>query len=54
MDLFLCWLLGPALLLLVALGLSFGVELISGVRASWTLRPAIGLAYGGSAMGLSW
>ena len=44
MDLFLCWLLGPALLLLVALGLSFGVELISGVRASWTLRPAIGLA----------
>jgi hypothetical protein len=44
MNLLLCWLIGPALFLLVAIGLSFGVELISGARVSWLLRPAVGLA----------
>jgi hypothetical protein len=43
-DLFLCWFVGPALLLAVALGLSFGLELISGTRVPWTVRPALGLA----------
>ncbi len=44
MDLLLCWLVGPVLLLLVAVGLSFVVELISGARLPWCLRPALGLA----------
>jgi hypothetical protein len=43
-DLFLCWLVGPVVLLAVALGLSFGVELISGARVPWGIRPALGLA----------
>ena len=44
MDLLLCWLIGPAASLLVALGLSFGVELTSGARVPWCVRPALGLA----------
>ena len=44
MDLLVCWLVGPAAAVLVAVGLSFGVELISGVRLPWTIRPALGLA----------
>ena len=44
MDLFLCWLLGPLILILVALGLSFGLELITGARFSWLVRPGLGLA----------
>jgi hypothetical protein len=43
-DLLLCWLVGPAALVAVALGLSFGLELTSGVRLPWTVRPAAGLA----------
>ncbi len=44
MDLFLCWLLGPLILILAAVGLSFGLELITGVRFSWLVRPGLGLA----------
>ncbi len=44
MDLLLCWLVGPAVLVAVAVGLSFGLELISGARLPWTVRPAAGLA----------
>ncbi len=44
MDLFLCWFLGPAILLAVVVGLSFGLELISGLRAPWCVRPALGVA----------
>jgi hypothetical protein len=43
-DLFLCWLVGPAVFLAVAVGLSFGLELISGARVPWGVRPALGLA----------
>jgi hypothetical protein len=44
MDLILCWLVGPALLFAVAVGLSFCVELASGARLPWAVRPAMGLA----------
>ena len=44
MDLLLCWLVGPVVLVAVAVGLCFGVELISGARLPWTVRPALGLA----------
>src|SRR4051812_47323603 len=44
MDLLACWLIGPAAAGLVAVGLSFGGELIAGVRLPWTIRPALGLA----------
>jgi hypothetical protein len=43
-DLFLCWFVGPVVLVAVALGLSFGLELISGARVPWGVRPALGLA----------
>jgi hypothetical protein len=43
-DLFLCWFVGPVVFLAVAVGLSFGVELISGARVPWGVRPALGLA----------
>jgi hypothetical protein len=43
-DLFLCWFLGLLVFLAVALGLSFGVELISGARVPWAVRPGLGLA----------
>jgi len=43
-DLFVCWLVAPFVLVAVALGLSFGLELISGVRVPWAVRPALGLA----------
>jgi hypothetical protein len=43
-DLFLCWFVGPVVFLAVAVGLSFGIELISGARVPWGVRPALGLA----------
>jgi hypothetical protein len=43
-DLFVCWLVAPLVLVAVALGLSFGIELISGARVPWSVRPALGLA----------
>jgi hypothetical protein len=43
-DLFLCWFVGPLVLLAVVLGLGFGTELISGTRVPWAVRPALGLA----------
>ena len=44
MDLFLCWFVGPVVLLGVSLGLSFVLELVSGARVPWGVRPALGLA----------
>jgi hypothetical protein len=44
LNLLLCWLVGPAALLAVAIGLSMGVELITRTTLSWRVRPAIGLA----------
>jgi len=43
-DLFLCWFVGPVLLIALAVGLAFGLEMISGVRVPWTVRPGLGLA----------
>ncbi len=44
MDLFWCWLVAPAGLLLVAVGLSLLVERIAGFTVPWALRPGLGLA----------
>jgi hypothetical protein len=44
MDLLVCWLIAPLVLLAVCVGLCFGLELISGVQVAWTVRPALGLA----------
>jgi hypothetical protein len=43
-DLILCWFVGPVVFLAVAVGLSFGLELIAGTRVPWGVRPALGLA----------
>jgi hypothetical protein len=44
MDLLLCWLIAPALLMLALVGLSLLVERASGLLVPWTLRPALGMA----------
>ncbi len=44
MDLILCWLIAPAGLLLVTVGLSLLLERLSGFALPWTVRPALGLA----------
>lgn len=44
MDLFLCWLVAPAGMLLVTVGLSLLVERLTGFGVPWTLRPALGMA----------
>jgi hypothetical protein len=44
MDLFLCWVIAPAGLLLATVGLSLLVERLTGLALPWTLRPALGLA----------
>lgn len=44
MDLLLCWLIAPAGLLLVVVGLSLLIERLSGLALPWTVRPALGLA----------
>ena len=44
MDLLLCWLIAPAGLLLVTVGLSLLVERFAGFALPWTMRPALGLA----------
>lgn len=44
MDLFLCWLVAPAGMLLAAIGLSMLVERLTGFRIPWTVRPALGMA----------
>jgi hypothetical protein len=44
MDLFLCWLVAPAGLLLATVGLSFLLEQLTGFPIPWTLRPATGMA----------
>jgi hypothetical protein len=43
-DLILCWLVAPALLLAVSIGLSLLVERIAGLTVPWALRPALGVA----------
>jgi hypothetical protein len=44
MDLFLCWLVAPAGLLLATIGLSLLLERLTGFPIPWTLRPATGMA----------
>ena len=44
MDLFLCWLVAPAGMLLAAIGLSLLVERLTAFALPWTLRPALGMA----------
>ncbi len=44
MDLFLCWLVAPAGMLLAAVGLSLLVERLTVFALPWTLRPALGMA----------
>jgi hypothetical protein len=44
MDLFLCWLVAPAGLLLATVGLSLLLERLTGFPIPWTLRPATGMA----------
>jgi len=44
MDLFLCWLVAPAGLLLAVVGLSLLVERLTGLVLPWTVRPALGMA----------
>lgn len=44
MDLLLCWLIAPAALLLVTIGLSLLVERLTGFVLPWAVRPALGLA----------
>ena len=44
MDLLLCWLVAPAGLLLMTVGLSLLAERLAGFALPWTLRPAFGLA----------
>ena len=44
MDLILCWLIAPAGLLLVTVGLSLLLERLTGFALPWTVRPALGLA----------
>jgi hypothetical protein len=44
MDLFLCWLVAPAGLLLAVVGLSLLAERPLGISLPWTVRPAFGLA----------
>lgn len=44
MDLFLCWLVGPAALLLAGVGLSLLIERPLSLDLPWTVRPALGIA----------
>src|SRR3954447_6818739 len=44
MDLFLCWLVAPAGMLVAAVGLSLLVERLTAFVLPWTLRPALGMA----------
>jgi hypothetical protein len=44
MDLLICWLIAPAGLLLVTIGLSLLVERLAGLALPWAVRPALGLA----------
>jgi len=44
MDLLLCWLVAPAALLLVTIGLSLLLERLTGLALPWAVRPALGLA----------
>jgi hypothetical protein len=44
MDLLLCWLVAPAGLLLVTVGLSLLVERLTELSLPWSVRPALGLA----------
>ncbi len=43
-DLLLCWLVAPAGLILVSVGLSFLVERVTNFTVSWLVRPSLGLA----------
>jgi len=44
MDLLLCWLVAPAGLLLVVVGLSLLIERLAALELPWAIRPALGMA----------
>lgn len=44
MDLLLCWLIAPAIMLAVTVGLSLLIERLAGFSVPWGLRPALGIA----------
>ena len=43
MDLVIAWLIGPAALLAIAIGLSLLIERLADLTVPWTIRPALGL-----------